>query len=173
MARLESLEFLAEMMLASGFHDDRLAEVAMAMNKASPDSGSAVALRLRAAARARDDEAFERIFRAAEPHTQVNYRLTRSAGLAAFDRWHLAGTDDPLTPAQLKRLAERAQDLLDRAIMSRPDDAEAVWAYALLSAALKRELPVAARRIRAVIAIWPANEDLQSAMARVQAAQAP
>src|SRR4051812_37655078 len=102
---------------------------------------------------------------ALEPQT-MDTRLARGAGLAAFDRWQLTAAGDPMTVAQRERLAIRAFELLDRAIMSRPDDAEAVWAYARLSAALKRDLTNAIRRLRAVRAIWPAEPELAGAMAR-------
>lgn len=171
MSKAESLDLFAELMLAFGFHNDRLGEVADAMARANPDSFGAVVLRLRAAALARDDANFERIYRMIEPQT-VDSRLGRGVGLAAFDRWHLAAGGNPLTPAQRERLTTRAFDLLDRAIMSRPDDAEAVWAYALLSASLKRDVPNATRRLRAVMAIWPADPDLKDAMARLREAGA-
>jgi hypothetical protein len=170
MGKLESLDLFADMMLAFGFHNDRLSEVADAMARTSPDSARAVVLRLRAAALTRDDANFERIFRVLEPR-MTNTALARDAGLAAFDRWQLTAAGDPLTAAQRERLAVRGFELLDRAIMSRPDDAEAVWAYARLAAALKRDLANATRRIRAVRAIWPADQELADAMAGLRQAE--
>ena len=171
MGKLESLDLFADMMLAFGFHNDRLSELADAMARASPDSASAVVLRLRAAALNRDDANFERIFRVLEPQT-MDTRLARGAGLAAFDRWLPTAAGDWMTAAQRERLAVLAFELLDRAIMSRPDDAEAVWAYARLSAALKRDLTNATRRLQAVRAIWPADPELTDAMARLRQADA-
>jgi hypothetical protein len=167
MNKLESLQLFADMMMAFGTHNDRLVEVADAMARANPDAPAAVVLRLRAAALTGDHAGFDRIFRMVEPHA-VNAEFTRGVGLAAFDRWRLAGADDPMTAAQRERLAVSSFEALDRAIMSRPDDAEAVWAYALLSAALKRDLPIASRRLKSASAIWPANKALKEAAARLR-----
>jgi hypothetical protein len=63
--------------------------------------------------------------------------------------------------------AERSFELLDRALMSQPDDVEATWAYAVLAAHLKRDLPTAARRIANANALLPSNPYLAQAAALV------
>jgi hypothetical protein len=49
--------------------------------------------------------------------------------------------------------------------MSRPDDAEAIWAYAMLSARLQSDVPIALRRVLEMRILYPANPHLAQAVA--------
>jgi len=67
-------------------------------------------------------------------------------------------------------MQEHAFDYLDRAAMSRPDDAEVIWAHGMLAGELKRDLPIAMRRVQNMSAILPMNADLTIALASLKGA---
>jgi hypothetical protein len=157
MKRLDALELIAGIMFESGLNADHLPEVVAAMEHESPGSSTATAWRMRLAARTDDVVTLQSL--AAKLGTASNDPvIIRGAGLAMFDEVQRAKQD---------RNSVVALDLLDRAIMSRPDDVEAIWAYATLASQMKRDLPVALRRIRSARAILPLNPDLAQAMALV------
>jgi hypothetical protein len=155
MGELESLEFIADIMLASGFHEDRLQEVADAMQRVAPNTASPATLTMRIAARAGDDAKLEQLLASVAP-AAGGQKFLRGAGLALFERSGNSVRED---------FSIKALELLDRAIMSRPDDVEAIWAYTVLSASLKRDMPIALRRIANARAILPSNPDLAQATA--------
>ena len=62
---------------------------------------------------------------------------------------------------------EYTEKLLDRAVMSKPDDVEAIWGYAMLAAQLKQDLATALRRLDSGLAIASYNADLAMAAALV------
>jgi hypothetical protein len=155
MSELESLEFIADIMLASGFHADKLQEVADAMQRVAPNTASPATLTMRIAARAGDDARLEQLLASVAP-TASGQKFLRGAGLALFERSGNSVRED---------FSFKALELLDRAIMSRPDDVEAIWAYTVLSAKLKRDMPIALRRIANARAILPSNPDLAQATA--------
>jgi hypothetical protein len=161
MSQVESLQFVADIMLASGFNSERLPEVIDAIHRVAPHSAAEVALRMRVAARKGDDAALDELLGSIKPNAS-NPVLLRGVALALYER---AGE-----PAGAKR-APAAFELLDRAIMSRPDDAEAIWAYAMLSAQLERDVPIALRRILAMREMFPANPDLAQATALLHRAR--
>ena len=76
-----------------------------------------------------------------------------------------------MPPTDRERLSRRAFELLDRAVMSRPDDVEAIWGYAMLAARLKQDLATAMRRVDSGLAIASYNADLAMAAARIYEAQ--
>jgi hypothetical protein len=155
MSELESLEFIADIMLASGLHADRLQEVADAMQRVAPNTASPATLHMRMAARAGDDARLEQLIDSVSPAAS-GQKFLRGAGLALFERTGTSLRED---------FSIRALELLDRAIMSRPDDVEAIWAYTVLAAHLKRDMPIALRRIANARAILPSNPDLAQATA--------
>ncbi len=155
MSELESLEFIADIMLASGFHADKLQEVADAMQRVAPNTASPATLTMRIAARAGDDGRLEQLLASVAPSAS-GQKFLRGAGLALFERSGNSVRQD---------FSIKALELLDRAIMSRPDDVEAIWAYTVLSANLKRDMPIALRRIANARAILPSNPDLAQATA--------
>ncbi len=155
MSELELLEFIADIMLASGFHADKLQEVADAMQRVAPDTASPGTLNMRIAARAGDDARLELLVGSLKP-TATSQKFLRGAGLALFER-----SGNPVR----EDFSIKALELLDRAIMSRPDDVEAIWAYTVLAAHLERDMPIALRRITSARAILPSNPDLAQATA--------
>jgi hypothetical protein len=162
----EFRQLLAELMLLTRFKSERVADVMAELYRRSPESPRTVALRMRVAARAHDDALLERLVRMTDPHTS-DPLLARGAGLALFERLR---SDAPLENAARQRMQDQAFDYLDRAIMSRTDDADAIWAYGMLAAELQRELPTAMRRVQSMNAIMPANADLTIALAQLKGA---
>jgi tetratricopeptide (TPR) repeat protein len=156
LSALDALDLLAGMMMVSGYNADRFGEILEAMQRAQPGSPVARAWRMRQAARQGDGAALEQLVHGLR--TGSDARLLRGAGLALFERALAAKAD---------ARPDKAFALLDLAISARPDDAEAVWAFATLAAGLKRDLPVAQGRVEAMRALWPANADLAMAATQV------
>jgi len=161
MAKPAALGFIADIMLASGFHADRLREVADALQRSAPESAATFALRMRIAALERDDATLERMsrdLRTAAPE------FARGAGLALFERVYApdAGT---LINANQELLTTRAYELLQTAVQSQPEDAEPAWAAALLAARLRRDLPRALLHVQALSARMPYSAELRIAVA--------
>lgn len=137
MGQLESLQLIADIMLASGSNAGRLPEVVDAVRSIAPDSSAEISLRMRIAARDGDDATLDRLVAAVEPSAS-DATMLRGAGLALFERAEQTNREE---------LSNQALELLDRAIAARPGDAEAVWAHSMLAAKLKRwpDRPVGGR----------------------------
>ncbi|HET9475031.1 MAG TPA: hypothetical protein VFO82_14125 [Steroidobacteraceae bacterium] len=170
MSEVESLVLLAEVMLAYGTKPERLPEVIDAAHRQAADSPEVLTLRMRLAVRDRDDSALGRLLAEIEPRL-TEPRIARGAGLALFERVRDSRSGDAMSPADRERLSRRAFELLDRAVMSRPDDLEAIWGYAMLSAQLKQDLAIALRRVDSGLAIASYNADLAMAAALIYEAQ--
>jgi tetratricopeptide (TPR) repeat protein len=153
---LEALELIAGMIIASGYNTNRLGEVVDAMQRAAPGSPVARAWRMRLAARQAGSAALDQLAHGLK--TDSDPRLLRGAGLAFFER---------ALASKPGARPDKALELLSLAAKSSADDAEAAWAYATLAAGLKRDLPVAQRRIEAMREVWPANADLAMAATQV------
>jgi len=166
MSESESLELLAEAMLAAGTQPERLAELIDAAYRKAPDSPKVLGLRMQLAVRDRDDVALIRLLAVSEPRFS-DPEVARSAGLALFERVRESKPGDPMSPADRERLSRRAFELLDRAVMSRPDDVEAIWGYATIAAQLKQDLAIALRRVDSGLAIASYNAELAMAAALV------
>ncbi len=166
MSEAESLELLAEAMLAAGTQPERLAELIDAAHRKAPDSPKVLALRMQLAVRDRDDVALTRLLAESEPRVS-DARVARGVGLALFERVRESKPGDAMSPTDRERLSRRALELLDRAVMSRPDDVEAIWGYAMLAAQLKQDLATAMRRLDSGLAIAKYNPDLAMAAALV------
>ena len=166
MSEAESLELLAEAMLAAGTRPERLAELIDAAYRKAPDSPKVLALRMQLAVRDRDDVALTRLHADSEPRVS-DPQVARGVGLALFERVRESQPGDPMSPTDRERLSRRAFELLDRAVMSRPDDVEAIWGYAMLAAQLKQDLAIALRRLDSGLAIASYNADLAMAAALV------
>jgi hypothetical protein len=162
----EFTQLLANLMLLTEIKPARMQDMVDRLYQRAPDSTNALALRMRLAARAGDDPLLDRLQRMADPHTS-DPGLARGAGLALFERLQTA---TPIAAAVRKRMQDYAFDYLDRAVMSRPDDPEAVWAHAMLAAELQRDLPIALRRVQNMSAILPMNADLTLALASLKGA---
>jgi len=158
----EGLTILARALLESP--DDALAVDKLLDQAASLSPGSNVVktLRLYRAAQARDDVTLLKELQALESAVK-QMGVARAVGLALTER--IRETEGP--PA----IRERAFTLLDQALAARPDDAEAAWAFGIVAAQLKRDLPLAEQRLRRAEELVPRSADLEMAKAYVYAAQ--
>jgi hypothetical protein len=129
-----------------------------------------MALRLQLAVRDRNDGALNQLLAEFEPRT-TDPRVARGVGLALYERVRESRNGDPLSPADRERHGRRALELLDRAVMSKPDDVEAIWGYAMLAARFKQDLPNALQRLNRGLGIAGNNADLAMAAALVHEAQ--
>jgi hypothetical protein len=68
-------------------------------------------------------------------------------------------------------MAAHSFELLNRSLVANPDDPEAVWAYAMLSARLKQDLDQALKRLMPMFERVPRNPDMAHATALVLAAR--
>lgn len=164
LAEVEALEFLAEVMLVSGFKPDRLEEVISAAYRRAPDSASVQILRMRLAIRDGDDASFTRLLKDIEPRTS-DPKIARGVGLALVERMRVAQIGDQFDIRAPPDLGARALAMLDRAIRTQPGDPEAVWAYGLLAALTKSHMSTALTRVRQASTELPGNADLAMAAA--------
>jgi len=160
MSEAEALEFIGEVMLASGFKPLRLSDIANALLRVPDGKYAEFTLRMRIAARDGDDVSLTKLSAAIDQHT-IDPAILRGAGLALYERSAETRRNDQ---------SVRALELLDRALNVQPDDAEAVWAYATLAARLNRDLPIARDRVAAASTRWPSNPYLAQAEALVREA---
>jgi tetratricopeptide (TPR) repeat protein len=160
MEEAEALEFIGEVMLATGFKPLRLSEIANAMLRVPEGRYAEFSLRMRIAARDGDDVTLTRLSGAIDQHT-IDPAILRGAGLALYERSAETRRDDQ---------SVRALELLDRALKIQPEDTEAVWAYAMLAAQLKRDMPTALDRVAAASARRPSNPYLAQAEALLREA---
>jgi hypothetical protein len=74
---------------------------------------------------------------------------------------------DEQSSARRTDLMTRSFDLLNRSLAAQADDPEAVWAFAMLSADLKRDLDVALQRLVPMFDRLPSNPDMAHAAGKV------
>jgi hypothetical protein len=170
MDEAESLTLLAEAMLAAGTYPERLGELVDAAYRKAPDSPKLLGLRMQLAVRDRDDASLGRLLTESEPRLS-DAAVARAVGLALFERVRETRQGDTLSGADRERMSRKAFELLDRAVMSKPDDIEAIWGYAMLAARLKQDLPLALKRVDSGLAIADHNADLAMAAALIYEAQ--
>jgi hypothetical protein len=92
-------------------------------------------------------------------------------GLALFERVREENPGDTLSAADRERLGRRAFELLDRAVMSQPDDIAAIWGHAMLAARFRQDLPNALQRLNRGLSLANNNADLAMATALVHEAK--
>jgi len=170
MSELEVLALMADAMLVPGFAPRRLPEVVDAASRRAPNTPTAQLLRLRLAVRDRDDAALERLLRQMEPRLG-DPDMARGAGLALFERVNTDASLHLLEPQTRERYSTRALELLRGVAASRPDDIEAVWAYAQLAALQKRDLNTAMHMLFQMQRSYPGNADLAMAAALLHEAR--
>jgi|KBSSwiStaDraftv2_1062776.scaffolds.fasta_scaffold86191_2 hypothetical protein len=170
MSELEMLELLAAAMMTSGFNSQRLHELVDAANRLAPGSPTADVLRLRLAVRDRDDAALERLLQEIEPRVTAP-AVARGLGLALFERLRADEAVNSLPPATRERFQLRAFELLRASAGRQADDIEAVWAYAMLAASLRRDLNSSLDALFKVQRQLPGNADLAMAAARLHEAR--
>ena len=164
LGRREALESIATVMLDTGFNPTRVAEVIEATDKLAPDAVSVRVLRMRLAARDRDDSALQQLAMDIKPGT-ADLALARGTGLALFERLREEHPGDPLSATQRAAWSTHAFELLDRSLVERPDDAEAAWGFGILAARLARSPSLAMRRLQRASELMPINADLAMAKA--------
>ena len=160
----EALESIATVMLDTGFNPTRVAEVIAAAGKLAPDAVSVRVLRMRLAARDRDDTTLNQLVTDISPGTS-ELPLARGAGLALFERVREERPGDPMSATLRAAWNAQAFELLDRSLLEQPDDAEAAWAFGILAARLQRSPSLAMRRLQRASELMPINADLAMAKA--------
>ena len=158
----EALEMLATVMLDTGLHAPRLAEVVDAAQNRAPGAASVQVLKMRMAARARDDAALATLLHGLGQETP-RAAIARGAGLALFERVRDEHAADSLSAAQRDAWSAQALELLDRSLAANPDDVEAAWSFGVLSARLKRDPDLALQRLQRASTLMPENADLARA----------
>jgi tetratricopeptide (TPR) repeat protein len=166
----EAFELIAGLMLDSTASTTRINEViAAAALRGAPEIPNLTVLRMRLAARDRNDAALEQLYRSSgAPLTDPAF--ARGAGLALFARVQGEARIKSLNAPEMLSLCERAFELLDRSLDARPDDPEAAWGYGMLAASLKRNLETALQRLDVAAKRMPRNADLSMAKALVHEA---
>jgi hypothetical protein len=161
-SRLDSLLEIATVCLDGGLHLDMVHELLDAADGEPGGNPRAMPLRMRLAARLKDDAKLEELYGILSKESDA--RVARAAGLALFER---VQTLDEQSSARRTDLMTRSFDLLNRSLATQADDPEAVWAFAMLSADLKRDLDVALQRLVPMFDRLPSNPDMAHAAGKV------
>jgi hypothetical protein len=161
-SKLDALLGIATICLDTGLGIERAHELLDVADKEPGGAARAAPLRIRLAARRKDDAELDRLFGLLSKDTS-DTQVARGMGLALFDR------SQSLAEASPKRteLMTRGFDLLNRSLAANADDPEAVWAYAMLAAELKLSLDTALQRLAPMFKKLPGNPDMAQATALV------
>jgi len=162
---VEALWGIATVALDTGLHLDRVGELIDAAEKLGPQNPRTHLLRMRLAARQQDDAELERLYLEIQPRL-TDAEVARGAGLASFERT-LYLQEQPANASLRQRMLARSFELLDRSLNARPDDPEAVWAFAMAAAGTRQGLATALKRLEPTFAKMPRNPDLATAAALV------
>ncbi len=160
---LDSLLGIATVCLDAGIHLDSVHEL---IDAAAAEPGGAqrvISLRMRLAARTQNDAELEKNY-ALLTKDPNDLQAARAAGLALYERAQSLG--DPAA-ARRTDLSSRSVTLLDRSLKSRADDPEAVWAFAMQAADLKRDMDLALERLVPMFKRLPENADMSLAAGRL------
>jgi tetratricopeptide (TPR) repeat protein len=161
----EALWGIATVALDTGLHLERVGELLDAAEKRAPKSPRTHLLRMRLAARQENDADLEDLYLAIQPQL-TDAGLARAAGLAFVERTQYLQARPANETLKLRHL-ERSFELLDRSLNAHPDDPEAVWAFAMAAAGVKRGLETALQRLEPMFERLPRNPDLAQAAALV------
>ena len=162
-SKLDSLLGIATICLDGGLHIDMVHELLDAAAAEPEGAARVVPLRMRLAARLKDDAELEKLYGVLTKDPN-DTQAARAAGLALYER---AQTLDASAAARRTDLSTRSITLLDRSLKARTDDPEAVWAFAMQAADLKRDLDVALERLVPMFERLPSNPDMALAAGRV------
>jgi len=160
---LDSLLGIATVCLDAGIHLDRAHELIDAAAAEPGGAARALPLRMRLAARTQNDTELEKHY-ALLTQDPNDLQAVRAAGLALYERAQSLG--DPASP-QRTDLSSRSLTLLDRSLKVRADDPEAVWAFAMQAADLKRDMDLALERLVPMFKSLPENADMSLAAGRL------
>jgi tetratricopeptide (TPR) repeat protein len=166
MTEFDSLAMLADAMFASEFKRARILELINAAQRIAPNSAGVRVLRLRLAARDREDAAIDWLLDKLEP-ALADPRVARGVALALFERVRAREPGDPLTTEKTRALQQRALELLDRSLRAQPDDPEAAWAFGMLAASTNQLLGSALQRLLSASERFPMSADIAMATALV------
>ncbi|MEO8018145.1 MAG: hypothetical protein ABI769_10050 [Pseudomonadota bacterium] len=173
MKRLESLQLIADVMFASEAKHKRLLAFINNFQKIAPDSPEVRVIRLRLAARDRDDAVIDWLLEKLESNL-ADPQVARGVGVALFERVRARQPGDSLTTEKTRALQQRALGLLDLSLRARPDDPEAAWAFGMLAASTNQLLGSALQRLLSASESAPRNADIAMATALVyEALQKP
>ena len=162
MSKLDSLLGIATICLDAGLHLDMVHELLDAAEAEPGGKPRTLPLRMRLAARLKDDAKLEELYGILSKDGDA--QVARVAGLALFER---VETLDEQSGARRTDLMTRSFELLNRSLATQADDPQAVWAFAMLSADLKRDLDVALQRLVPMFDRLPSNPDMAHAAGKV------
>ena len=161
-SKLDSLLGIATICLDAGLHLDKTHELLDAAAAEADGASRVAALRMRLAARLKNDADLEKFY--GELTKDPNdLQAARAAGLALYER---AQTLDAASPNRTD-LSTRSMNQLERSLAARADDPEAVWAFAMQAADLKRDMDLALQRLVPMLQRLPSNPDMTLAAGRI------
>jgi hypothetical protein len=160
---LDSLLGIATICLDAGLHLDKTHELLDAAAAEPNGASRAAPLRMRLAARLKDDAELEKLY-AVLTKDPADLAAARAAGLALYERVQTLVEGDATRRTDL---STRSMALLDRSLMARADDPEAVWAFAMQAADLKSNMEVALQRLLPMFEKLPSSPDLALAAGRI------
>jgi hypothetical protein len=162
-SKLDSLLGIATICLDAGLHLDMTHELLDAAAQEPGGAARVVPLRMRLAARLKDDAALEKNY-ALLTRDQGDLQAARAAGLALYER---ARTLDDSATTRRTDLSTRSIELLNRSLTAKADDPEAAWAFAMQAADLKRDMDLALQRLVPMFEKLPSNPDMALAAGRL------
>ncbi len=169
LSRLDALLEIANVSLDTGFGVDRVDELLDAAEREPGVGNRTLVPGMRLAAKRMQDERLLEMLGRAQPGLS-DPTIERGVGLALFDRV-LTLDVRPASPAGAEQMKTRSFELLNHSLEAHPEDPEAVWAYATLSASLKKDLDLALQRLAPMFERLPRNPDLAHAAALVMQAR--
>lgn len=161
-SKLESLLGIATICLDAGIHVDMVHALLESAAKEPGGVARVVPFRMRLAARLKDDAELEKGYGILTKDPN-DLTAARAAGLALYER---AQSLDAAV-AQRTDLSTRSLALLDRSLAAHAEDPEAVWAYAMQAADLKRDMDPALQRLVPMFERLPSNPDMALAAGRL------
>ncbi|HET9475389.1 MAG TPA: hypothetical protein VFO82_15925, partial [Steroidobacteraceae bacterium] len=123
----------------------------------------ALPLRMRLAARLKDDAKLEELYGVFSKNAS-DPQVARVMGLALYER---VQNLDAQSGARRTDLMTRSFDLLNRSLAVNANDPEAVWASAMQAADLKRDMDVALQRLVPMLEQLPHNPEMALAAGRL------
>jgi len=161
-SKLDSLLGIATLCIDAGLHLDMVHELLDAADAEAGGKARSAPLRMRLAAKLRDDAKLEELYKTLGKDSDP--AVARAAGLALYDR---SQSLDAQADARRTDLETRAFELLNRSLAARADDPEAVWAFAMVAADLKKDMDVALQRLLPLFEHMPTNPDIAHAAGKL------
>ena len=157
-SKLDALLGIATICLDAGLHVDMVHELLDAADAEAGGKPRALPLRMRLAARLKDDAKLEQLYGVLAKQA-TDPKMARATGLALFER----AQDLEKSGARRTDLMTRSIGLLNVSLTAQADDPEAVWAYATQAAELGRDLDVALQRLLPMFEKLPDNPEMAQA----------